>query len=145
MTKDELLKVFEELPKVETNNPTSAMNSINVDDLMNAVDRFNKIPDYNDLLKENQELKKQLEESKDNYNCLLNQKKQFEYIMSKQVDYQGQQKEFMNYLEKKISAYAKAKPFFVEHIHGSYDLIQLELNMLKEILQNYKEIIGDDK
>lgn len=59
----------------------------------------------------------------------------------------NQQKEFMNYLKKKISAYAKAKPFFVEHIHGSYDLTQLELNMLKEIMQNYKEIIGvlDDK
>lgn len=27
-----------------------------------------------ELNKENQELKKQLEESKDNYNCLLNQK-----------------------------------------------------------------------
>ena len=53
-----------------------------------------------------------------------------------------QQKEFINYLEKKISAYAKAKPFFVEHIHGSYNLMELELNMLKEILANYREIIG---
>lgn len=65
----------------------------------------------------------------------------------KNQELKNQQKEFMNYLEKKISAYAKAKPFFVEHIHGRYDLIQLELSMLKEILQNYKEIIGvlDDK
>lgn len=31
--------------------------------------------DLDGLLKENQKLKKQLEESKDNYNCLLNQKK----------------------------------------------------------------------
>lgn len=62
MTKEELLKELEKLPKIETNNPISAMNSINVDDLMSAVDRLNKIPDYNDLLKENQELKKQLEE-----------------------------------------------------------------------------------
>lgn len=54
------------------------------------------------LIKENQALKKQVEENKDNYNCLLKQKEQFEYIMSKQVDYQSQQKEFINYLEAKI-------------------------------------------
>lgn len=46
---------------------------------------------------ENQKLKNQLEEYKDNYNCLLKQKEQFEYIMSKQVDYRGQQKEFKKY------------------------------------------------
>lgn len=62
MTRDELAKAFEELPKVKTNNSISAMNAINVDDLMNAVDRLNKIPDYNDLLKENQVLKKQVED-----------------------------------------------------------------------------------
>lgn len=65
MTREELLKELEKLPKIETNNSISAMNAINVDDLMSAVDRFNKIPNYNDLLKENQELKKQLEECKD--------------------------------------------------------------------------------
>lgn len=64
MNKEEFLKAIMELPKIETNNPISAMNSINVDDLMSAVDRLNKIPDYNDLLKENQKLKKQLEERK---------------------------------------------------------------------------------
>ena len=57
MNKEELLKAIMELPKVETDNPISTMNSINVDDLMSAVDRLNKVPDYNDLLKENQELK----------------------------------------------------------------------------------------
>ena len=61
MNKEELLKAIMELPKAETNNHISAMNGINVDDLMSAVDRLNKIPDYNDLLKENQELKKHLE------------------------------------------------------------------------------------
>lgn len=53
MTREELLKALEELPKAETINPISAMNVINVDDLMSAVDRFDKVPDYNDLLKEN--------------------------------------------------------------------------------------------
>lgn len=64
MTKEELLKEIMKLPKVETNNSISTMTSINVDDLMSAVDRLNKVPDYNDLLKENQELKKQLENYK---------------------------------------------------------------------------------
>lgn len=52
MSKEELLKEIMKLPKVEKNNPISTMNSINVDDLINAVDRLNKIPDYNDLLKQ---------------------------------------------------------------------------------------------
>lgn len=60
MTREELLKEIMKLPKVETDNQISTMNSINVDDLMSAVDRLNKVPDYNDLLKENQELKKHL-------------------------------------------------------------------------------------
>lgn len=47
---------------------------------------------YVNLAHRYSELKKQVEEYKDNYNCLLKQKEQFEYIMSKQVDYQGQKK-----------------------------------------------------
>ena len=62
MNKEELLKEIMKLPKVETINSISAMNVINFDDLMSAVDRFDKVPDYNDLLKENQELKKQQKE-----------------------------------------------------------------------------------
>ena len=57
MTKEEFLKAIMELPKVATNNPISAMNGINVDDLMSAIDRLNKVPDYNDLLKENKQQK----------------------------------------------------------------------------------------
>lgn len=57
MDKEELLKEIMKLPKVETNNAISSMDGINVDDLMNIVDRLNKIPDYNDLLKENKQLK----------------------------------------------------------------------------------------
>lgn len=101
MTKEELLKEIMKLPKVETNNPISTMTSINVDDLMSAVDRLNKIPDYNDLLKENQELKKQLEEYKEQvhkglYNvCLPYQTGYNKAIKDKET----QQKEFMKWLE----------------------------------------------
>ena len=60
MNKEELLKKIMELPKIETDNPISAMSGINVDDLMSAVDRLNKVPDYNDLLKENKKLQEEL-------------------------------------------------------------------------------------
>ena len=132
MDKEEFLKAIMELPKIETDNPISTMNSINVDDLMSAVDRLNKVPDYNDLLKENKKLKEQAEEYKDNYNCLLKQKEQFEYIMSKQVDYRGQQKEFIKYLEDKRDEYAENLEYW------SSELISI-------ILSKYKSIIGDVK
>ncbi len=57
MDKEELLKKITELPKVKTNNPISTMNNISVDDLMSAVDRFDKVPTYNELLKENKKQK----------------------------------------------------------------------------------------
>ena len=60
MNKEEFLKAIMELPKVETINPIITMNGINIDDLMSAVDRLNKVPDYNDLLKENKKLQEEL-------------------------------------------------------------------------------------
>lgn len=57
MDKEELLKKITELPKVKTNNLISTMNNISVDDLMSAVDRFDKVPTYNELLKENKKQK----------------------------------------------------------------------------------------
>ena len=93
------------------------------------------------LLKENQELKKQVEENKDNYNCLLKQKEQFEYIMSKQVDYQGQQKEFIEYMNKTIEE-LQCDDVDDEEMKGY--LIQ-RIYTFKEILQKYKSIIGGNK
>lgn len=57
MNKEEFLKAIMELSKVETINPISTMNSINVDDLMSAIDRLNKVPTYDELLKENKKQK----------------------------------------------------------------------------------------
>ncbi len=94
------------------------------------------------LLKENQELKKQVEENKDNYNCLLKQKEQFEYIMSKQVDYQGQQKEFIKYLEDLIKR-INPKDLDIGELNLRLDDIKFTQYLIyKEILQKYKEIIG---
>lgn len=63
MNKEELLKAIMKLPKEKPNIPITTMNSINVDDLISAVDRLNEVPNYNDLLKENKQLK-------DNWNKL---------------------------------------------------------------------------
>lgn len=84
------------------------------------------------LEQDNAELKKQVEENKDNYNCLLKQKEQFEYIMSKQVDYQGQQKEFIKWLENYLEI------FDCNNIDE-----QVGYDMIEGILQKYKEIIGE--
>ena len=71
MSKEEILKAIMDLPKVETNNPISAMNSISVDDLMSAADRFNKVPTYDELLKENQTLKEVIEEVREVINKMV--------------------------------------------------------------------------
>lgn len=95
------------------------------------------------LEQDNAELKKQVEEYKDNYNCLLKQKEQFEYIMSKQVDYQGQKKEFIKYLEDEISK--QKEDIFANSLTAEdIDLYIKRIKLLKmeEILQKYKEIIG---
>lgn len=160
MNKEEILKEIMELPKIETNNSISAMNVINVDDLMSAVDRLNKIPDYNDLLKENQELKKQLEE----INKMI-EKCGFVNIEQVMLNYCGlltQQKEFINYLEDKIDicdcfldtvkSDLENTPYRVMSSIKKYITTQIKENEIaykvyEEILQKYKSIIGasDDK
>lgn len=78
MKKEEIFKAIMELPKLETNKPTSVVNNISVDDLMSAVDRFNKVPTYDELLKENKKQKeinkKAIEyiKSKENGKCIRN-------------------------------------------------------------------------
>lgn len=57
MNKEEFLKLIDGIPKTKTNNFVSAYNSIDVDDLAKAVERFKKVPTYKELLKENQQLK----------------------------------------------------------------------------------------
>lgn len=57
MEKEEILKAIMELPRLKANNPISAMVGISVDELMSAVDRFDKIPTYDELLRENKKQK----------------------------------------------------------------------------------------
>ena len=157
MTREELLKEIMKLPKAETDNPISTMNSINVDDLINAVDRLNKIPDYNDLLRENQELKKKYENAVSDYETTMFEKEQlnslvnscqeeirelkkqvenykklgFKYLLDKNNNLETQQKDFIKYLED----YLKLFDYMCIDEQADYDMIE-------EILQKYKEIIG---
>ena len=86
------------------------------------------------LEKENQELKKQLEEYK---------KLGFKYLQDKNNNLEIQQKEFIEYLENlikqnetvvKVSKYGLPK-----------NCSKLLIDFYKEILSKYKEIIGDVK
>ena len=94
------------------------------------------------LLKENQELEKQLEECKDKINWYEN------FEVNKTIDqlrlkHNIQQKEFIKYLEDLI----KQNETVVEV--SKYGLpkncSKLLIDFYKEILSKYKEIIGDDK
>lgn len=90
------------------------------------------------LLEENQELKKQLEEYKKDIEDLDNQNqrafKNMQLNQLKTCNMIKQQKEFIKWLENYINLFDK-KDIYEE---GSCDTIE-------EILQKYKEIIGDDK
>lgn len=57
MSKEDLLKAMLELTSIETHNAVSTYGSVNVDDLMTAYDRLNKVPTYDDLLRENKRQK----------------------------------------------------------------------------------------
>lgn len=128
MNKEKLLEEIVELPKIETNNPIITINSITVDDLMSVIDRLNKVPDYNDLLKENQELKKQLE------NCYCNRtdcsgrikdsKKYDSLIQAQEV----QQKEFIKFLENEL-------------LHARYYARDIA-HYIEYVLRKYKKLIG---
>lgn len=133
MNKEELLKEIMKLPKVETINSISAMNGINVDDLMSAIDRLNKVPDYNDLLKENRELKKQLEDANEKILLLQASEPMLNY---KKTLEETQQKEFIKWLENGIEK-VKNTEFLDERIQRA------GLIAYNRCLQKYKSIIGE--
>ena len=149
---DELINA---LPKVKIDEPISSMNSINIEDLRNAVERLKKIPTYQDLLKENQELKKQLEELE--FIVGLRQKRNLISKFDKEYDEEdlkknpnrdyvvimpdaeevyrryyamkNQQKEFISYLENML-----------DNENDIFSIVRV-----KDVLLKYKEIIGEKK
>lgn len=109
------------------------------------------------LEKENQELKKQVEEKKmlikqcdlsiskvmdcycERTDCSgrIKDSKQYDSLVQK---VETQQKEFINYLDDEIHTIETT----YSQINGNYGLMNEKLETLKEILQKYKETIGDD-
>lgn len=106
------------------------------------------------LLKENQELKKQVEEYQKDIKDLDNQNKRaFENMQLNQLKVCNmikQQKEFIKYLEDKIYS-IEPKGTSINYnceYDSEEDYVmamqeQSKLNTLKEILQKYKSIIGE--
>lgn len=96
------------------------------------------------LLKENQGLKKQLEEKQNPLKGIFAQVNDDMLLrscgaMQSEIDeYKTQQQEFIEYLEEKIHAIETT----YSQINGNYGLMNEKLETLKEILQKYKEIIG---
>ncbi len=140
LSKMNLISVVQQLPKEDIETIQGYVEMIEEQNRELKKKYLNAVADYETTMAEKNELKKQLEENKDNYNCLLKQKEQFEYIMSKQVDYQGQQKEFIKYLEKRYKD--------ITNVIGSYgsntDMLYGKKNMIEEILQKYKSIMGEN-
>lgn len=146
MTKKEFIKAIEEIPKVETSSCISSYNSINVDDLKEAVDRFNKIPNYNDLLKENQELKL-LNKTKDirNSRQRVDNKKLIEQnykIIRENVSLKQQLKQRDKVIDESIN-----QTKFIDEQLRKYvtPIPSKEVTDLLEILQKYKGEKDDNK
>ena len=94
------------------------------------------------LLKENQELKKQLEEYKNGYFKLSEEKDNYAIKFHK---YKTQQKEFIKYLEDEIKIYENNILNFSKDYKVYFSLIndlRVSKAKIKEILQKYKKIIG---
>ena len=106
-----------------------------------------------ELLEENQELKKQLEEYQEELekadsitqSCIFNGKKESEISYRKCLNmlekHNNQQKEFIEYMNKTIKE-LECDDVGDEEMKGY--LIQ-RIDTFKEILKEYKSIIGDDK
>lgn len=103
-------------------------------------DNYDLDKDNQMLFEENQELKKQLEEKSKE----INRNKTLNFInkvFKENTKLENQQKEFIEYMNKTIEE-LQCDDVDDEEMKGY--LIQ-RIDTFKEILQKYKEIIGDDK
>lgn len=93
----------------------------------------NHLSTYELLKKENQLLKKQLEER-------ILESSYFDMITDENIIFKNQQKEFISYLENEMKSWTEA--LNEEH---DYELVQefsFKCNTYEEILSKFKEIIG---
>lgn len=95
------------------------------------------------LIRENQELKKQLEVGKQQYNDLVEEKEKLqEQLSSNTLQFENQQKEFVEWLEKEISSLEKDSQ--IDCINNMLLVdVERDKRLYQRILSKYKKIIGD--
>ena len=102
------------------------------------------IEEIKGLIEENQELKKQLEVGKEQYNDLVEEKENLQEQLSNSHQINAQQKEFIEYLEKEIKETETTIEMLCDTNSCRIPYLQNKNRLLKEILLNYKEIIGSE-
>ena len=137
MNEEEIKKLedyLKSLPTIKQNMsiPVATNIGINLDDLMNAVKELKKVPTYDELLRENQKLKKQLEE---NSKINIADHKYASECEDKVITMENQQKEFIEYLVNEIKEHEKYDKKNNCEWQG-YKFYQ-------DVLSKYKEIIGE--
>ena len=137
MNEEEIKKLedyLKSLPTIKQNMsiPVATNIGINLDDLMNAVKELKKVPTYDELLRENQKLKKQLEE---NSKINIADHKYASECEDKVITMENQQKEFIEYLVNEIKEHEKYDKKNNCEWQG--------YNFYQDVLSKYKEIIGE--
>lgn len=65
MSEEEINKILDTIPKTKAISSIGVYNSINVEDLKDAMKRLNKVPTFDNLLEENKQLKDKLQQSEE--------------------------------------------------------------------------------
>ena len=168
MNKEEFLKAIENVPKTDSINSISSYNSINIEDLANAVNRFKKVATYDELLKENQKLKEKYENAVADYETTMSElqelKKQVEEyqeelekadsitqscIFNGKKESEISYRKCLNMLEKHKNQQKEFISYLENEIKSSLALDtinkQTAMHIYSTTLRKYKSIIGDDK
>ena len=109
------------------------------------IPKYEDTKDYNvfDLIRENQELKKQLEIGKEQYNDLVEEKEELKKQLSNSHQIEVQHKEFIEYLETEKDRLSREVSPIYEVGFGRRRLVSEDIfNEVDKILSKYKEFIG---
>ena len=98
-----------------------------------------------EIQKENQELKKQLEEKQNPFKEIFAHLRNCGAMQYEIDEYKSQQKEFIKYLEDEKISPVKCVLNSVGDKNQDYNMFKNKLDNYEEILQKYKRIIGCDK
>lgn len=116
-----------------------------VDMVVADIPKYEDTKDYNvfDLIRENQKLKEQLEVGEQQYNDLVEEKEKLQEQLSNSHQIKTQQKEFIELLENEI-ALRERKTYEIAIIKDDKAVFvwKIKLELLKEVLSKYKELIG---